>query len=120
MQEVRGSNPRLGGLRVSQFQVTGWISTLQSRVSGLQSTTRGNSIRTTKRLLRVKHNKSERELLAGLGGRTSRGAERLGASGVGRVARKGAARGLPKGAGCRGVQDMEGQTIYSSLSISLS
>ena len=48
MQEVSGSNPRLGGLRVSQFQASGGISTLQSRASGLQSTTQGNSISTTK------------------------------------------------------------------------
>ena len=46
MQEVRGSNPRLGGLWVSQLQASGGISTLQSRASGLQSTTQGNSIRT--------------------------------------------------------------------------
>ena len=31
MQEVRGSNPRLGGLRVSQLQASGEIRTLQSR-----------------------------------------------------------------------------------------
>lgn len=41
MQEVRGSNPRLGGLRVSPLQASGGISTLQSRASGLQSTTQG-------------------------------------------------------------------------------
>ena len=41
MQVVRGSNPRLGGSRVSQFQASGEISTLQSRASGLQSTTQG-------------------------------------------------------------------------------
>ena len=52
MQEVQGSNPRLGGLRVSQFQVFGGISTLQSRASGLQSTTQG-SPSGPKRLLRV-------------------------------------------------------------------
>ena len=46
MQEVWGSNPRPSGLRVSQFQASGGISTLQSRASGLQSTTQGNSIRT--------------------------------------------------------------------------
>ena len=39
MQEVRGSNPRLGGLRVNPFQVSAGISTLQSRASGLQSNT---------------------------------------------------------------------------------
>ena len=53
MQEVRGSSPTLGGLRVSQLQASGGISTLQSRASGLQSTTQGNSVR-TKRVLRVK------------------------------------------------------------------
>ena len=47
MQEVRGWIPRLGGSRVSQLQASGGISTLQSRASGLQSTTQGNSIRTT-------------------------------------------------------------------------
>ena len=57
MQEVRGSIPRLGGLRVSQLQASGGISTLQSRASGLQSTTQGNSVR-TKRLLRVKQQKN--------------------------------------------------------------
>ena len=41
MQEVWGSNPRLDGSRVSPFQVSGGISTLQSRASGLQSTTQG-------------------------------------------------------------------------------
>ena len=41
MQEVWGSNPRLGGLRVDPFQVSGGMSTLQSRASGLQSTTQG-------------------------------------------------------------------------------
>ena len=50
MQEVRGLNPRLGGLRVSQLQASGGTSTLQSRASGLQSTTQGNSIRTKKTL----------------------------------------------------------------------
>ena len=40
MREVRGSSPTLGGLRVSQLQASGGISTLQSRASGLQSTTR--------------------------------------------------------------------------------
>ena len=54
MQEVPGPNPRLGGLRVSQFQASGGISTLQSRASGLQSTTQRNSIRTTKRRLPVR------------------------------------------------------------------
>ena len=48
MQEVRGSSPTLGGLRVSQLQASGGISTLQSRASGLQSTTQGNSVRTKK------------------------------------------------------------------------
>ena len=43
MHEVRGSNPRLGGLRVSQLPVYGGIGTLQSRASGLQSPTQGNS-----------------------------------------------------------------------------
>ena len=46
MQEVWGSNPRLGGLRLDQLQAFGDISTLQSRASGLQSTAQGNSIRT--------------------------------------------------------------------------
>ena len=42
MQEVRGSNPRLGGLRVSQFQISGGgKGTLQSRASGLQCTRQG-------------------------------------------------------------------------------
>ena len=41
MQEVLGSNPRLGGFGVSPFQVSGGIGTLQSRASGLQSTTQG-------------------------------------------------------------------------------
>ena len=41
MQEVRGSNPRLGGVRVRQLQASEGISTLQSRASGLQSTTEG-------------------------------------------------------------------------------
>ena len=45
MQEVSGSNPRLGGLRVSQFQASGGMSALQSRASGLQSTTQRNSIK---------------------------------------------------------------------------
>ena len=54
MQEVSGLNPRLGGLGVSPFQASGGIGTLQSRDCGLQSTTLGNFIRTTKRLLRVK------------------------------------------------------------------
>ena len=46
MQEVQGSNPRLGGLGVSAFQASGGIRTLHSRASGLQSTAQGNSIRT--------------------------------------------------------------------------
>ena len=41
MQEVRGSNPRLGGLRVGQFQASGGIGTLQSRASDLRSATQG-------------------------------------------------------------------------------
>ena len=41
MQEVRGSNHRLGGVWVSQFQASGGISTLQSRASVLKSTTQG-------------------------------------------------------------------------------
>ena len=41
MQEVRGSNPRPGGLRVSQFQAIGGVSTLQSGASGFQSTMQG-------------------------------------------------------------------------------
>ena len=41
MQEVWGSNPSLGGLRMNPFQVSGGISTLQSRASGLQSSTQG-------------------------------------------------------------------------------
>ena len=41
MQEVWDSNPTLGGLWVSQFQASGGISALQSRASGLQSTTKG-------------------------------------------------------------------------------
>ena len=41
MREVRGSNPRLGGSRVLQFQVSGGMGTLQSVSSGLQSTTQG-------------------------------------------------------------------------------
>jgi len=48
MQEVLGSNPRLGGLGVSQLQDSGGIGTLQSGSSGLQSTSQGNSIRTKK------------------------------------------------------------------------
>ena len=44
---------KLGGSRVSQLQASGGVGTLQSRASGLQSTTQGNSIRTTKRLLHV-------------------------------------------------------------------
>ena len=46
MQEVSGLNPRLGGLGASPLQAPEEISTLQSRASGLQSTTQGNSIRT--------------------------------------------------------------------------
>ena len=57
MQEVRGSSPTQGGLRVSQLQASEGISTLQSRAPGLQSTTQGNSVR-TKRLLRVKTKKA--------------------------------------------------------------
>ena len=34
MQQVRGSNPGLGGLRARQFQASGGIGTLQSRASG--------------------------------------------------------------------------------------
>ena len=48
MQEVRGSNLRLDGLRVRQYQASGGISTLQSRASGLQSTTQSNYIGTIK------------------------------------------------------------------------
>ena len=36
------------GVLVSPLQVSGGISTLQSRASGLQSTTQGNSVRTKK------------------------------------------------------------------------
>ena len=43
-----GSIIRQGGLWVRQLQASGGISTLQSRASGLQSTTRGNSIGTTR------------------------------------------------------------------------
>ena len=50
----RGSNPRLGGLRVSPFQASGGIGTLQSRASGLQSIMQGNSIPTTNIFPRVK------------------------------------------------------------------
>ena len=46
MQEVWGSNPRLGGLHVTTFRVSGGRSTLQSRASSLQITSQGNSIRT--------------------------------------------------------------------------
>ena len=46
MQEVGGSNPRLGGLRLSQFQASGGIGTLQSMASSLQSTTQESFIRT--------------------------------------------------------------------------
>ena len=59
MQEVSGSNPRLGGLGVSSLQASRGISTLQSRASGLQSTTQGNSIGTTKRPLRVKRHQNK-------------------------------------------------------------
>ena len=52
---VWGSNPRLGGLRVSPLQVSGGMSTLQSRASGLQSTTQGIPSG-PKGLLRVKQN----------------------------------------------------------------
>ena len=48
MQEVSGSNPRLGGPGVDPLQLSGGTSTLQSRASGLQSTTQGHSIRTKK------------------------------------------------------------------------
>ena len=41
VQEVRGSNPTLGGLWVSPFQVSGGMGTPQSRASGLQSTMQG-------------------------------------------------------------------------------
>ena len=41
MQEVLGSNTRLGGLGASPFQASRGIRTLQSRASGLQSTTKG-------------------------------------------------------------------------------
>ena len=44
----------MGVLRKSKFQASGGTSALQSRASGLQSATQGNSIR-TKRLLRVKN-----------------------------------------------------------------
>ena len=40
-QEVRGVHRGLGGSSVSPFQASGGISTLQSRASGLQSTTQG-------------------------------------------------------------------------------
>ena len=50
MQEVSVSNPRLGRLQVSPLQASGGIGTLQSRTSGLQSTTQGNSIGTKKQL----------------------------------------------------------------------
>ena len=43
MQEVSGSNRRLGGLRGSPLQVSGGLSALQLRASGLQSTTQGIS-----------------------------------------------------------------------------
>jgi len=43
MQEVLGSSPRLGGLSVSQLQASRGISTLESRASGLQSSTQGDS-----------------------------------------------------------------------------
>jgi hypothetical protein len=49
MQEVRGPSPPLGGLRVSQLQASGGISTFQSRAFGLQSTTQGNYIQTEKK-----------------------------------------------------------------------
>ena len=52
MQEVWGSNPRLGGLGVSHLQASGGISALQSEASGLQSTMQGNSIRIKKALQR--------------------------------------------------------------------
>ena len=39
MQEVWGSNPRLGGLRVGPLRVSEGIGILQSRAPGLQSTT---------------------------------------------------------------------------------
>jgi len=45
-QEVRGSSLALGGARVSQLHASGGISALQSRASGLRSTTQGNPIRT--------------------------------------------------------------------------
>ena len=48
MQEVWGSNPRLGRLQVKIFQASEGMSTLQSRASGLVGTTQGNSIRTKK------------------------------------------------------------------------
>ena len=41
MQEVWGSDPRLGGLRVSPLRASEGIGTLQSGASGLQSTTQG-------------------------------------------------------------------------------
>ena len=49
MQEVRGSSPRLGGLRVSQLRSLWRENILQSRASGLQST-QGISVRTRKSL----------------------------------------------------------------------
>ena len=41
MQEVSGSNPRLGGLGISPLQAFGGRGTLQSSASGLQRTTQG-------------------------------------------------------------------------------
>ena len=54
MQEVRGSNPRLGGLGVSPFQASGGMSTLQSSASGLHSSAQGIPFGPNI-LLRVKH-----------------------------------------------------------------
>ena len=53
MQEVWGSNPRLGGLGVSPFKGSGGISALQARASGLQSSRQGIPSG-PKRLLRFK------------------------------------------------------------------
>ena len=41
MQEVRGSNPRLGGYGLVNSKPLGGINTLQTMASGLQSTTQG-------------------------------------------------------------------------------
>ena len=60
IQEVRGSKSQAGGvtgLRVSPFQVSGGMSTLQSRASGLQCATEGIPSGPNK-LLRVKQQSS--------------------------------------------------------------